>query len=95
MTAPKDEIDVGASATVAQWENGVQGDTRTMPAKYLHHITPSDLGSTVVIFMGPLAGKRGVVRGDDGDVILVQTLEDQVLEDVRKDYTALCVADPF
>lgn len=98
VTIPRDEFDAEASATVALWENGVQAtDTNSIPVKYLHPVYPAHLGTTVVIFMGPLSGKQGIIRSIDSDaeVIVVEILEDQVLEDVQKEYMTLCVADHF
>lgn len=98
VTVPRDDFEAEASATVALWENEVQAsDTNSIPVRYLHPIYPTQLGTTVVIFMGPLAGKQGLIRSIDSDaeVIVVQILEDQVLEDVQKEYMTLCVADHF
>ena len=99
VTIPRDDlITVEPSATVALWENEVQGEhTPTIPVKYLQPVYPSQLGTTVVVFMGPFAGKQGIVRSIDLDeVFVVQFLEDQVLEDIQKEFMTLCVADnPF
>ena len=98
VTIPRDGIEAEAVATVALWENGVQeSDTNSVPVRYLRPIHPSQLGTMVVVFMGPLAGKQGIVRSteSDGEVIVIQSLEDQVLEDIQKEYMTLCVADHF
>jgi len=95
---PRDDLEAEPSGTVALWENGAQvGEPRSIPVKYLQPVDPAQLGATVVVFMGPLAGKQGIVRSiDDAEVCVVQLLEDQVLEDVQKEFMTLCVADnPF
>ena len=96
VTLPRDDLEAEASATVALWDDGVQAsNTNSIPVRYLHPIYPSQLGTTVVIFMGPLAGKQGVIRSIDSEaeVIVVQILEDQVLEDIQKEHMTLCVAN--
>ena len=98
VTVPRDDVDAEASASVVLWENGAQvGDPISVPVRYLVPIPPEQLGATVAVFMGPLAGKQAVVRSIDLDaeVMVVQSLEDQVLEDVQKEYVTLCVADHF
>ena len=98
VTIPRDDLEVEPSGSVAQWENGVQGEEpRSIPVKYLQPVYPTQLGTTVVVFMGPLAGKQGIVRSiDDAEAYVVQLLEDQVLEDVQKEFMTLCVVDnPF
>jgi len=92
---PRDDLDAEPSGNVAPWENGAQvGDPKSIPVKYLQPVYPGQLGTTVVVFMGPLAGKQGIVRSiDDADVHVVQLLEDQVLEEVQKEFMTLCVAD--
>jgi len=94
---PRDDLDAEPTGTVAVWENGAQvGDSKSIPIKYLQPIYPSELGAAVVVFMGPLAGKQGIIRSVDDEVVVVQLLEDQVLEDIQKDFLTLCVADnPF
>lgn len=96
VTVPRDDLEAEPSATIALWENGVQGEeTMDIPTRYLHPVYPWQLGTTVVIFMGPLAGKQGLIRSIDLDaeVFVVQLLEDQVLEDVQKESMTLCVPD--
>lgn len=100
VTVPRDDLEAEASATVALWENGVQASlTNSIPVRYLRPIHPKHVGSTVVVFQGPLAGKLGIVRSadsdGDGDVVVVQILEDQVLEDIQREYMTLCVTDSF
>jgi len=96
VTTPRDEFDAEATATVVLWENGVQvGEAISVPVRYLQPINPSQLGNVVAVFMGPLAGKKGIVRSTDSDVMVVQSLEDQVLEDVQKEHMTLCVPDHF
>ena len=95
---PRDDLEAEPSGTVVLWENGAQaGDPKSVPVKYLQPVYPTQLGTTVVVFMGPLAGKQGIVRSiDDAEVYVVQLLEDQVLEDVQKEFMTLCVVDnPF
>lgn len=97
VTVPRDDLEAEATATVALWENGVQtSKISSIPVKYLQPIHPEDqLGVTVVIFTGALAGKRGVTRSVDDDTVVVQLLEDQVLEDISRENMTLCVADHF
>lgn len=95
---PRDDLEAEPTGTVVLWENGVQvGEPKSILAKDLRPVWPSQLGTTVVVFMGPLAGKQGIVRSiDDAEVFVVQLLEDQVIEDIQKDFMTLCVADnPF
>lgn len=96
VTVPRDDLGVEPSATVALWENGVQTEgMRPIPVRYLQPVYPTQLGTTAAIFMGPLAGKQGIIRSIDLDaeVYVVQILEDQVLEDVRRESMTLCVPD--
>jgi len=97
VTVPREDLEVEARATVALWENGAQANETTfIPVKYLRPIHPGREGDQVVIFMGPLAGKKGVVRSLEVDPeVVVQILEDQVLEDTSKEYMTICVADHF
>lgn len=96
VTVPRDDLEAEPSGTVALWENGVQAEeTTAVPARFLHPVHPVQLGTTVVIFKGPLAGKQGIIRSTDMDeeVFVVQLLEDQVLEDIQKESMTLCVTD--
>lgn len=95
VTVPREDLEAEASATVVLWENGAQtGNPHTIPVRYLKPVPPDQLGHTVVIFMGPLAGKQGIVRSIESDTeCVVQIFEDQVLEDISKDYMTLCAAD--
>lgn len=95
VTVPRDDIEAEASASVIAWENGVQvGVPSSVPAKHLQPVHPWQLGHTVLIFIGPLAGKQGVIRSVDSDTdFVVQIFDDQVLEDVSKEYMTLCVTD--
>ena len=99
VTVPRDDVEAEPVATVALWDDGVRSnETPSLPVKYLHPVYPSQVGTTVVIFTGPRAGKQGLVRSlesDDAEVIVVQMLEDGVLEDVQKEYTTLCFTDNF
>ena len=97
LTVPRDDIEAEASASIVLWENGVQvGAPTSIPAKHLEPVHPWQLGHTVLIFIGPLAGKQGVIRSVESDTdFVVQFFEDQLLEDVSKDYMTLCVADNF
>jgi len=96
---PRDDFEAEPSASVVAWASGVKvGDPRSIPVKYLQPVCPTQLGTTVVVFMGPLAGKQGILRSidDTEEVYVVQLLEDQVLEDVQKEFMTLCVAgNPF
>ena len=96
VTIPRDDVDAEPTGTVALWENGVQAEgTVSVPARFLQPIHPSQLGTTVVIFKGPLAGKQGIIRSTDVDeeMFVVQLLEDQVLEDIQRESMTLCVCD--
>ena len=97
VTVPRDDIEAEASSSVVLWEHGVQvGVPSSIPAKHLQPVHPWQLGHTVLIFVGPLAGKQGVIRSVESDTdFVVQISEDQVLEEVSKDYMTLCVADHF
>lgn len=95
VTVPRDDIEAEASASVVSWENGVQvGSPSSIPVKHLQPVQPWQLGHTVLIFIGPLAGKQGIIRSTESDTdFVVQFFEDQVLEDVSKEYMTLCVAE--
>lgn len=97
VTVPRDDIEVEASTSIVVWENGAQvGVPSSMPVRHLLPVHPSQLGHTVLIFIGPLAGKQGVIRSVESDTdFVVQILEDQVLEEVSKEHMTLCVADRF
>lgn len=97
VTVPRDDIEAEASASIVLWENGAQvGAPSAIPAKHLQPVHPWQLGHTVLAFVGPLAGKKGVIRSVESDTdFVVQIFEDQVLEDVSKEYMTLCVADHF
>lgn len=97
VTVPRDDIEAEASASAALWENGMQvGEPIAIPARHLQPVHPEQLGHTVLIFAGPLAGKQGIIRSIETDSdFVVQIFEDQVLEDVSKDYMTLCVPDQF
>ena len=95
---PRDDLDAEPTGTVVLSDNGAQvGEPKSIPVKYLQPVYPTQLGTTVVVFMGPFAGKQGIVRSiDDAEVFVVQLLEDQVLEDIQKEFMTLCVVDnPF
>lgn len=97
VTVPRDDVEAEPVATVALWDEGVRSsETSSLPVRYLHPVYPSQVGTTVVIFMGPFAGKQGHVRSlesDDAEAVVVQMLEDGVLEDVQKEYTTLCLTE--
>jgi len=97
VTVPREDLEAEASASVVLWENGAQaGVPSSIPVKHLQPVYPWQLGHTVLIFIGPLSRKQGVIRSVESDTdFVVQLFEDQVLEDVSKEYMTLCVADNF